>query len=699
MMQLKTLQLIACISFSTVLAQTPATETIMTINNRAVLKSEFEAVYRKNNPKGTSNQKNLNEYVELFSLFKSKVFEAERLGLDTLRSFKNELSGYRRQLAAPYLTDKNTNEQLLREAFERLQTEIRASHILVRIDENALPKDTIEAWTRISLIRNAVLGKLPTTAEIAQYEKLLKNTSEVQKLLKGKDSSLYHIKLNAIKSLSSLYSSTSDPFHAIAPKTSDDPSVVDNKGDLNYFTAFDMVYPFESSAYNTKTGALSTIVRSKFGYHIIKVEDRRPYRGEIFVAHIMCKFPKNANDVDRKNARLKLDSIALRIKNGARFEDEARRYSDDRQSADRGGQLQPFKSGRYAKAFEDAAFALEKNEQVSDPVETPFGWHIIKRIELKRSNNYEEIKSELKLKVSKDSRSQMGRKMLIARVKSENNFKAFPKALDEFSKVVDSTFLKATWQAKAAEKLGNKTLFTLGNKAYTQNDFAKYLESQMTFRSTSEIMPIVKQAYVIWENEQIVAFEDAQLEFKNTDFANLYREYRDGILLFDLTDQMVWSRAIKDTLGLKSFFTSNASKYQWDERAEVTIYYCPNEKTASEVRALLKKNTSQKALMDKFSKSNIISASEVQFLKGENKMLDAAWKPVVLDQNISDSQDKKVLVYHITRIIPKTLKTFGECKGMLTADYQAQLDKDWLEYLKSTYKVSVNQAVLKTIEP
>ena len=413
----------------------------------------------------------------------------------------------------------------------------------VRIDENALPKDTIEAWTRMQIIRNALLGKLPSASELTNYEKLLKNSSEVQKLLKGKDSSLYNIKLKALKALPELYQNSNDKFHAIAPKTSDDPSVVDNKGDLNYFSAFDMVYPFESAAFSTSVGTISPIVRTKFGYHIIKVEDRRPNRGEIFVAHIMCKFPKNASATDRSQARLRLDSIAYRIKNGARFEDEARKYSQDQQSSDRGGQLQPFKSGRYAKAFEDAAFALTANEQVSEPVETPYGWHLIKRLELKTPATYDEMKSEIKARVTKDSRSQMGRKMLIARVKNENQFKEFPKALEAFYKVVDTSFLKATWQAKAAEKLGNKPLFTLGTKNYTQNDFAKYLESQMTFRSSSEIIPIVKNAYALWVNEQVVAFEDAQLEQKNTDFANLYREYRDGILLFDLTDQMVWSRA------------------------------------------------------------------------------------------------------------------------------------------------------------
>jgi peptidyl-prolyl cis-trans isomerase SurA len=165
---------------------------VMTINNKPIKKSEFEAVYHKNNGKEVNNaSKSVKEYVDLFSLFKSKVFEAESLGLDTLESFKNELAGYRRQLAAPYLTDKNTNENLLTEAYERMKMEVRASHILVRLDETALPKDTLEAWTRINLIRNAILGKFPTNAEIANYDKLLKNSSGVSKDLKGKDSTRY----------------------------------------------------------------------------------------------------------------------------------------------------------------------------------------------------------------------------------------------------------------------------------------------------------------------------------------------------------------------------------------------------------------------------------------------------------------------------------------------------------------------------
>ena len=226
------------LAFSAIIKLQAQDQVVMTINDKPVKKSEFEAVYRKNNTKDVSNtSKSVKEYVDLFSLFKSKVFEAERLGLDTLTSFKTELAGYRRQLAAPYLTDKNTNENLLTEAYERMKMEVRASHILVRVDETALPKDTLEAWTRIHIIRNAVLGKFPSPAEVSNYEKLLKNTSEVAKTLAGKDSALYKLKSNAIKNLSDFYKNSEDKFQGIAPRTSDDASVVDNKGVANPWCA------------------------------------------------------------------------------------------------------------------------------------------------------------------------------------------------------------------------------------------------------------------------------------------------------------------------------------------------------------------------------------------------------------------------------------------------------------------------------
>ncbi|MDP3556896.1 MAG: peptidylprolyl isomerase [Bacteroidota bacterium] len=674
---------------------------VMTINDKPISKSEFEAVYRKNNGKEVNNAtKSVNEYVDLFSLFKSKVFEAESLGLDTLTSFKNELLGYRRQLAAPYLTDKNTNENLLNEAYGRMKTEVRASHILVRVEETALPKDTLEAWTRIHLIRDAVLGKLPTAADIANYDKLLKNQSEVAKTLKGKDSAIYKAKLNSVKYLADYYKNATDKFMDIAPKTSDDPSVIDNKGDLNFFSSLDMVYPFESAAYTTKVGDVSPVVRTRFGYHILKVYDKRESRGEIFVSHIMAKFGKDATEQDKANAKTKIDELYTKLKAGQSFEELARQFSDDKQTSDRGGQLQPFKSGKLPKAFEDAAFGLKANNDYSAPIMTQYGWHIIKRNEAKGLASFDEIKNELKTRIARDSRSQMGKTALIERVKKENKFTENLKNRDEFKSIMDTTYLKATWTAARAKKLGNKEIFNLGGKSYTQNDFAQFLETQMTFRSPTDVNEVMKGIYKTWVDESVVNFEDAQLEKKYVDFRNLLREYRDGILLFDLTDQKVWSKAVKDTSGLKDFYEKNKNNYLWDERAEVSTYKCLNEKVAKDVRKLLKEKKTEKEITEIINKPSQLNLSveNVTYLKNENKYVDDNWKVGIAPKDINDDKEKKIFVIVVNKILAKSPKSLGECRGLVTADYQNYLEKEWLDYLKKKYIVKVNNDVLSTIK-
>ncbi|MDP3145275.1 MAG: peptidylprolyl isomerase [Bacteroidota bacterium] len=674
---------------------------VMTINDKPISKSEFEAVYRKNNGKEVNNAtKSVNEYVDLFSLFKSKVFEAESLGLDTLTSFKNELLGYRRQLAAPYLTDKNTNENLLNEAYGRMKTEVRASHILVRVEETALPKDTLEAWTRIHLIRDAVLGKLPTAADIANYDKLLKNQSEVAKTLKGKDSAIYKAKLNSVKYLADYYKNATDKFMDIAPKTSDDPSVIDNKGDLNFFSSLDMVYPFESAAYTTKVGDVSPVVRTRFGYHILKVYDKRESRGEIFVSHIMAKFGKDATEQDKANAKTKIDELYTKLKAGQSFEELARQFSDDKQTSDRGGQLQPFKSGKLPKAFEDAAFGLKANNDYSAPIMTQYGWHIIKRNEAKGLASFDEIKNELKTRIARDSRSQMGKTALIERVKKENKFTENLKNRDEFKSIMDTTYLKATWTAARAKKLGNKEIFNLGGKSYTQNDFAQFLETQMTFRSPTDVNEVMKGIYKTWVDESVVNFEDAQLEKKYVDFRNLLREYRDGILLFDLTDQKVWSKAVKDTSGLKDFYEKNKNNYLWDERAEVSTYKCLNEKVAKDVRKLLKEKKTEKEITEIINKPSQLNLSveNVTYLKTENKYVDDNWKVGIAPKDINDDKEKKIFVIVVNKILAKSPKSLGECRGLVTADYQNYLEKEWLDYLKKKYIVKVNNDVLSTIK-
>lgn len=691
--------LFTALSFS-VVAQT-SEPVVMTIGGKPVYKSEFESVYRKNNTKTTSDAKSVREYSDLFSLFKMKVFEAESMGLDTAQSFKTELAGYRRQLATPYLTDKNTNDNLITEAYERMKYEVKASHILIRCSDNEFPKDTLESFTRATLIRNALAGKMPTATQIAEYDKYLKNSTYIKADFAKKDSGVYKAKLNSVKKLAEYYKAAgADKFPDIAAKTSDDPSVPDNKGDLGYFTALDMVYQFETAAYNTKPGEISPVVRTKYGYHIVKVYDKRTNRGEMYASHIMIKFPKEATDLDKSNAKTKIDELAAKLKAGEKFEEVARLFSDDKQTSDRGGQLSPFKGGRLPKEFEDAAFALKENNDISAPVMTPYGWHIIKRNDVKLLPSFEQTKPELKARVQRDSRSQMGRVALVARVKKESNFTQNLKNRDELLKVLDTTYLTATWKASAADKLGNKEIIKMDNKTFGTSDFAKFLESQMVYRSPTDLKDLMGQIYEKWVEEMVVAYEDSQLEVKSTDFRNLLREYRDGILLFDLTDQKVWSKAVKDTAGLKAFYEKNKNNYLWGERADVTTYRCLDAKVAAEVRKMLSKGKGEKEIVETINKTSQLNVSveNVMYLKGENKNIDDNWKEGIVSKDIKDDKDSKLLVIKVNKVLAKSPKALNEAKGAVTADFQVNLEKEWIAYLKNKYPVKIDEAVLSTVK-
>ena len=685
---------------------------IMTINDKPVYKSEFENVYKKNSGKEVNKeQKSVKEYVDLFSTFKMKVFEAEANGLDTNSSFKTELAGYRKQLAAPYLTDKNVNEALIQEAYDRMKTEVKASHILIRVAEDALPKDTIEAYTRLMIIRDAVMGKNPTPAKIAEYEALLKKSSSaLTKSSTKQDTINYNTKLNAVKSISVALNAGGDKFAAAAKKTSEDPSAVDNGGDLGYFTSLQMVYPFETAAYKANPGDVTMPVRTRFGYHIIKVADKRPSQGEILTAHIMVKFSKDMGEKEKANLKTKIDEIYAKLKAGEKFEDLARQFSDDKPSAEKGGQLQWFGSSRMPIEFEKAAFALNNNGDYSEPFTTNYGWHIVKRIDKKGLASFSDMKGDLKQRIGKDSRTQAGRTSLIEKIKKDNNFKESPANLKEFLKVLDSTVYQGKWDAKKAEKLSKKEIFRISNNnkavktetviVYLGSDFSKYIESHQTTRPKMDNNMFLQQSYKEFVNETLINYEDESLESKYPEFRNLLKEYRDGILLFDLTDQKVWSKAVKDTAGLKAFYEKNKNNYLWDERAEVTTYKCANDKVAKEVRSMLKKNKTEKDIIDAVNKSSQLNVSveNITYLKGENKDVDANWKQGVVATDIKDTKENKVTVLVVNKLLGKTPKTIAEAKGMITADYQNYLEKEWLSYLKNKYAVKVNEEVLNTVK-
>jgi len=670
---------------------------IMTIGNSNITLSEFESVYTKNRGKDESakDAKALDNYVDLFVTFKMKVKEAEEMGLDTSASYRNELSGYRKQLAQPYLTDKEVNDKLLNEAYERMKWDVHARHILIRLDENALPKDTIEAYTKAMIVRYNLIGKPVPPNLLAEYESMIKKHID-PKAPSPKDAELEK-SLATIKGLGKTAGGTvNEKFTTIAKAVSDDPSAKDNGGDLGYFTSMQMVYPFECAAYETKPGEISLPVRTRFGYHLVKVEDKRPARGEILVAHIMINAKAGLPAQDSINAKNKIDEIYAKLKKGEKFEDLATAFSDDKGSARKGGELPWFGSYKMPLEFENASFALENNKDVSVPIKTRFGWHIIKRIDRRGVPKFDDVKNELKSKISKDTRSNKGRESLIAKLKIEYKYKEAPKVKDEFIPLIDSTYFQGKWSASKASKL-SKLMFALGNHSYTQADFAKYLESHMTRRPKTDAGVIVNENYRNWVDETIIAYEETQLDRKYPEFKALMQEYRDGILLFDLMDKKVWSKAVKDTTGLKEFFEKNKNNYLYDERADATLFSAASSKVAEEARKMCEKGKTDKEILEKLNKDSQLNLTiDSKILnKGENPMVDANWIPGI---SATKEADKKFTFVRVNKILKPSPKTLAEAKGAATSDYQNFLEKDWIDSLKKKYPVNIHKDVLSQVK-
>jgi peptidyl-prolyl cis-trans isomerase SurA len=670
---------------------------LMSIGNSNVTLSEFESVYLKNRGKedAAKDPKALDNYLDLFVTFKMKVKEAEEMGLDTSSNFKNELSGYRKQLAQPYLTDKDVNEQLLNECYDRMKSDVHARHILIQLGENALPKDTIEAYNRAMIIRNYLVGKPVTAGMIAEYEALVKRNLLVKGAPK-KDSLEAVRRISSIKGLSQSLSAATDKFSTAAKATSDDPSAKDNGGDLGYFTSMQMVYPFECAAYNTKPGEVSMPVRTRFGYHIVKVEDKRVARGEVLAAHIMINAKAGLPAQDSINAKNKIDEIYAKLKKGEKYEDLASQYSDDKSTARKGGELPWFGSYRMPIEFETAAFAIEKNGDYSAPIKTRFGWHIIKRIDRRGVAKFDDVKNELKTKISKDSRSNKGKESLIAKLKLEYKFKEVPKMKESFVKLIDSTYFQGKWTAAKASHL-TAPMFYLAGHAYTQTDFAKYLESHMTRRAKADAGQVVNENYKNWQEEAIVSYEESQLDSKYPEFHALMQEYRDGILLFDLMDRKVWSKAVKDTVGLKEFYEKNKGNYLYDERADASIISASSQKISDEARKMFGKGKTDKEVLEKLNKDSQLNLSiETKvFSKGENTLVDANWTP---GMSAAKEVDKKMTFVRVNKILKPSPKSLTEAKGAVTSDYQNYLEKTWVESLKKKYPVSINKDVLSQVK-
>jgi peptidyl-prolyl cis-trans isomerase SurA len=641
---IKTLGIIFC--YTTFFGQE---NTILNIDNETVNKTEFEQIYWKNKKEKIATKEDLDEYIQLFINFKLKVIAAEELGLDTTKKFIDELSGYRIQLEKPYLIDTSINEDLINEAYYRTINEVNASHIMTKLGPNPSSEDTLKAYNKILEIKNKIV-------------------------------------------------SGNSGFEEAAGELSEDPYAKSSKGNLGYFNAFKMLYSFECAAYNTPVGEISDIIRTKYGYHIVKPNSTRKAKGRVKTSHIMITTSsKNKNKISEEKINSIFKDLVEKTKT---FEELAIQFSEDRKSAKNGGEIGWINSGgNFYPEFEEAVFSLKADGEYSKPFKTPNGWHIVKRLSYEPIGDLKSMSYILKNKIQKDARAQKTKSSFINKLKTEYELKAMLNVKELVGILKNKNYDYVNFESNKKAKNINNIILTFSNVSYTNFDFIKYLAISKLIVKDKIEENLIKQQFNKFINQKLIAFEKTQLETKHPDFKALMKEYRDGILLFEISDQNIWTKAIKDTAGLKEFYSSNRDTWKWPNRISGTIFISESKKTINKVKSLkLKKSLSNDSIMSILNTDNLFN------LKYENKIIDDFKKYNLAFENLEkgfngpfNHKEKWVLIY-IEDKLPQRNKELKEAEGIIVSAYQNYLENQWLSSLKEKHKISINFETLYSIK-
>jgi len=658
----KVLFLLAIMTPSLLFAQGWKSKTLITLGDRNITAGEFVEVYEKNNVKSeVIDKKSVDDYLDMYINFKLKVTEAENLKMDTLPKFVKEYEGYRKQLAKPYFSNDAATEQLVDEAYERMQWDVNASHILIKCDVHAVPADTLKAYNKALELRKRIMN--------------------------GED------------------------FGDVAVEASEDPSARDieaipgkqraykgNRGNLGYFSVFDMVYPFETGAYNTKEGEVSMPIRSDFGYHLIKLNSKTPACGQIRAAHIFLIVDENDPEKTDSIVGAKAANIYKEIdKDGKNWDVIVRKYSDDKGSAQHGGMLTPFKVSQIVPEFIAEIKKLNENE-FSEPVKTSYGYHIIKLVSKSGVKSLDEERENIKKRVEKDMRAKVSEEVVLKRILKENKFKEYVKVKDAFIATIDSTLKEGKYVvAEGVDQ--NQVLFKLEKKEFKIADFVEYIKNHESAQPFMSEGSYAYQLYDEFVKDTAFAYEDAHLEAKYPEFKLLVQEYHDGILLFDLMDKEVWKKAEMDTAGIKAFYEANKGDYMWGQRVKTILVNVSNPESLPRMEELIREDLAYDSLKAIVKSEGLkgVTVKSPYFQKGDNVDIDETEWVVGTIRVIPSTVDKSTKIVKILDVREPEPKTYREARGVITSAYQTKLENDWLESLKAKYPVTVNEKVLEKI--
>ncbi|QSS97581.1 peptidylprolyl isomerase [Psychroflexus sp. ALD_RP9] len=621
-------------------------DVLFTIENKVFTAADFIENYKKNlDIVVDESQKDVDHYLDLYIDYQLKLRAAEDLGIDTSQSFLKEYKRYYKQLADNYIANGDVTEAMLKETFNRIKTEVRAKHILIKIEGNQ-PQDTLKA-----------------------YNKALAIAEQVKK---GAN------------------------FSSLAKKHSADPSAKLNGGDMGWFNAFKMVYPFESAAYNLKLGEVSQPVKTRFGYHIIQKTGERESRGKIKVSHIMITPKPNDSTF---SAEQRINEI-YKLTKTEDFSDLAKQYSADQNTAKIGGELPYFAvGGLNDDNFEDTAFALAQVGDISKPVKTKFGWHIIKLLDVKPLEPYEAQKEDVRRQVKTSSRAKLINKKIAANLKQRYNPKFsrnhFMLISDEISGLIENNKFRV--DSVSNIDLLKSVFLKIQDESYSYKDYFKYLElNQRTYKNQNSPIEVISASKEDYLYDKLIKFHRSNLVNINPEFAKSIKTFKEGILLFEVMEQQIWEPVTKDSITQKTFYESHKDEFFSKASIQAKLFSTTKKSVLKDVRkAYIKfKNQSKDSIFTPHQDNVIIETDK--FTKESTKL------PKVFFNRNGVTKIKKhnntFLFIDILSKSPSRQLTFKEVRGKVISQLQKLKENKWLNELRNRYKISIKTNILNKIE-
>ena len=623
-------------------------QALFTYGQNAVSKDEFLRAYNKNKTDDGNKEQAMRDYLELYIKFKLKVQAAKDMHLDTLPSLKSDLQNFRSQVEENYLKDENEVNALVNEAYNRSRKDIHVQHFYVSLNDKMQPADTLKLYKAIN----------------ETYDELKKGGTDYAEIV-------------------------SEIKEEIAPV---------HGNDMGFITVFILPYEFENIVYSLKPGEVSKPYRSKKGWHIFKNEEERPAVGKMKAAQILFAVPAG-NISMRDHAKQLADSVYTALKSGADFGELAKAYSNDRTTYMNGGIMPEFGVAKYDGSFERIAFSLKNDSDISEPFQTEFGYHIVKRISrspIPENKDDQAYMDNLRQEVMNDKRIEIAKEKFVRGVLAKTGYKKNTAVNEKDLWKITDTFAISNKKLSSGKVNENTVLFSFDNAKVKVGDWMQYARNvKTTYAAHAEqAYPDLLKNYI-----SIVALENYRnrLQNFNSDFKYQLQEFKDGNMLFEVMERKVWSKASNDSAGLRHYYDEHKAKYKWEASADAILFSCANATIAKNAIAELNKGKAWKEIVDE--NLSQIQADSSRYELSQIPVVERTnFKPVLVTAPVINSGDGTAVFVKIIQLYPQNQqRNFDEARGLVINDYQNLLEKKWIEELKKKYPVTVNQKVFQSL--